>query len=98
MAKEMSRNDPCPCGSGKKFKHCCIHAPTARAARMSKLSIVFLALSIPVGVGVGYLSEDIQNGVLSGVVTILVGFGLQIFRDPPSSRGRGGADRIGFGV
>ncbi|MFX5983765.1 SEC-C metal-binding domain-containing protein [Acinetobacter baumannii] len=19
----MSRNDPCPCGSGQKFKHCC---------------------------------------------------------------------------
>ncbi|MDE6968157.1 MAG: SEC-C domain-containing protein, partial [Eubacterium sp.] len=19
------RNDPCPCGSGKKFKHCCIN-------------------------------------------------------------------------
>jgi hypothetical protein len=22
--KGISRNDPCPCGSGKKFKHCCI--------------------------------------------------------------------------
>lgn len=22
--KKISRNDPCPCGSGKKFKHCCI--------------------------------------------------------------------------
>jgi preprotein translocase subunit SecA len=20
--KNVSRNDPCPCGSGKKFKHC----------------------------------------------------------------------------
>ncbi|MCD8105813.1 MAG: SEC-C domain-containing protein [Lachnospiraceae bacterium] len=19
----MGRNDPCPCGSGKKYKHCC---------------------------------------------------------------------------
>ncbi|EEM6764693.1 YecA family protein, partial [Salmonella enterica subsp. enterica serovar Montevideo] len=19
------RNDPCPCGSGKKFKKCCLH-------------------------------------------------------------------------
>jgi hypothetical protein len=23
-ARKISRNDPCPCGSGKKFKHCCI--------------------------------------------------------------------------
>jgi len=22
-AKKISRNDPCPCGSGKKYKHCC---------------------------------------------------------------------------
>jgi len=21
--KEVGRNDPCPCGSGKKFKRCC---------------------------------------------------------------------------
>ena len=20
---KMGRNDPCPCGSGKKYKHCC---------------------------------------------------------------------------
>jgi len=20
---KVSRNDPCPCGSGQKFKHCC---------------------------------------------------------------------------
>jgi hypothetical protein len=24
MAK-IGRNDPCPCGSGKKYKHCCMH-------------------------------------------------------------------------
>jgi tetratricopeptide (TPR) repeat protein len=23
-SKEVSRNDPCPCGSGKKYKHCCM--------------------------------------------------------------------------
>jgi uncharacterized protein YecA (UPF0149 family) len=22
-AEEPGRNDPCPCGSGKKYKHCC---------------------------------------------------------------------------
>ncbi|MCA9255995.1 MAG: SEC-C domain-containing protein [Phycisphaerales bacterium] len=21
----MQRNDPCPCGSGKKYKQCCIN-------------------------------------------------------------------------
>jgi hypothetical protein len=21
--QKVGRNDPCPCGSGKKYKHCC---------------------------------------------------------------------------
>lgn len=27
MDKKISRNDPCPCGSGKKFKQCCVDKP-----------------------------------------------------------------------
>ena len=23
--RNVGRNDPCPCGSGKKFKKCCLH-------------------------------------------------------------------------
>lgn len=23
-APKVGRNDPCPCGSGKKYKHCCL--------------------------------------------------------------------------
>ena len=23
--KKVGRNDPCPCGSGKKYKHCCMN-------------------------------------------------------------------------
>jgi len=66
--------------------------------RMSKLAMAFAVLSVPVGVTVGYTTNDVENGVVSGVITLLVGLGLQIFRNPPPSRGRGGADRIGFGV
>ncbi len=25
MAKKIGRNDPCPCGSGKKYKQCCLN-------------------------------------------------------------------------
>ena len=24
MSRKVGRNDPCPCGSGKKYKHCCL--------------------------------------------------------------------------
>jgi len=25
LFKDVGRNDPCPCGSGKKYKKCCLH-------------------------------------------------------------------------
>ena len=32
MNHKLGRNDPCPCGSGKKYKHCCQKAEQTRAA------------------------------------------------------------------
>jgi hypothetical protein len=32
MSQEIGRNDPCPCGSGKKYKKCCGSAKTAPRA------------------------------------------------------------------
>lgn len=36
-----SRNQPCPCGSGKKFKHCCAQAATARPSPVQN-NLVYL--------------------------------------------------------
>lgn len=27
MNEKIGRNDPCPCGSGKKYKSCCMNKP-----------------------------------------------------------------------
>lgn len=27
MKEKVGRNDPCPCGSGKKYKQCCLNKP-----------------------------------------------------------------------
>jgi protein O-GlcNAc transferase len=32
---KVERNDPCPCGSGKKYKHCCLRKQTAPVRRLS---------------------------------------------------------------
>jgi len=32
MMSKIGRNDPCPCGSGKKYKRCCLHQHQAAAA------------------------------------------------------------------
>jgi hypothetical protein len=28
--KDVGRNDPCPCGSGKKYKNCCLNKPKGK--------------------------------------------------------------------
>jgi len=33
---DIGRNDPCPCGSGKKYKHCCIEKGDAFLQKMAK--------------------------------------------------------------
>ena len=42
VAAKVGRNDPCPCGSGKKYKKCCLNkdqrpSPEARAASLHQL-------------------------------------------------------------
>lgn len=32
MAKKIGRNDPCECGSGKKYKRCCLEGVLAAEA------------------------------------------------------------------
>jgi tetratricopeptide (TPR) repeat protein len=32
MMSKIGRNEPCPCGSGKKYKRCCLHQHEAAAA------------------------------------------------------------------
>jgi hypothetical protein len=35
---KLGRNDPCPCGSGKKYKHCCLNPGNAQAAAPTDLT------------------------------------------------------------
>ena len=43
MAK-IGRNQPCPCGSGRKYKHCCLHgsqaAPPVSTEAAARISLV----------------------------------------------------------
>lgn len=34
---KISRNDPCPCGSGKKYKHCCLNPASAARDELQQL-------------------------------------------------------------
>ena len=36
--KEVGRNDPCPCGSGKKFKKCCAQKSSMERRTFSSIN------------------------------------------------------------
>jgi len=40
MNGKAGRNDPCPCGSGKKYKHCCWNKRLPLSKRKFKASII----------------------------------------------------------
>ena len=44
MAFKVGRNDPCPCGSGRKYKQCC-EGKTGRLGPLHWAAIVALALA-----------------------------------------------------
>jgi len=47
----MKRNAPCPCGSGRKFKHCCLGREAREAAawqRRSNEDVEFMAKALEI--------------------------------------------------
>lgn len=47
MADAPGRNDPCPCGSGKKYKYCCGNEPPWYENRL--FTGILIALAVVVG-------------------------------------------------
>ncbi|MEW6201726.1 MAG: SEC-C metal-binding domain-containing protein [bacterium] len=63
--KEISRNAPCPCGSGKKYKNCCEGKKLTvdKRKRTAKNRLLLIAVLIPLlGAGAFGLSEYLKPG------------------------------------
>jgi hypothetical protein len=56
-AAQTSRNAPCPCGSGKKYKHCCALKP-AKTSLAGRVAVSLIALMLAGGALVMLLSLD----------------------------------------
>ena len=67
MAK-IGRNEPCPCGSGRKYKHCCWHGD--RAARAATAADRASALPAATPMGGSWVETDLDR--LSNSVRDLV--------------------------
>jgi len=78
--KRLSRNEPCPCGSGKKFKHCCLLKMKKRTARPFRPSPTITDLDgkpkqrpeYPIGTVAHYGPDDkTTTKIAAGVFTSL---------------------------
>ncbi len=61
---KVGRNAPCPCGSGKKYKHCCL-AKSAAMPQQYKLLIALIVLIFVVGIIMAvstFVSHDSVTG------------------------------------
>jgi hypothetical protein len=57
---KTGRNQPCPCGSGKKYKNCCQAKQAERSARRSSYALWILGALVVLGIA-GLLSTIMQN-------------------------------------
>lgn len=49
MSTTPGRNDPCPCGSGRKYKHCCQEARRSQTTATSKTTMILVGVVVLVG-------------------------------------------------
>ena len=54
--REASRNDPCPCGSGRKYKKCCARKQD-RMSRVSQILVVAVVVAIVAAVTYAFTAD-----------------------------------------
>ena len=71
----VSRNDPCPCGSGKKYKKCCLGAPDPSEDRRRKILVYgSLALAVVTLVVFAFAGRAVGSAVGLGSFFLVIGY------------------------
>lgn len=90
------RNDSCPCGSGLKYKKCCLITGGPKPRSAAFFGIFLAVAAIGVALAVGYWI-DRSLGILTAIAG-LGGVGAYVmFSDPPQARDGGDPSSINFG-
>lgn len=64
--QKIGRNDPCPCGSGHKYKHCCLNRPDRATLKARILmAIALLVLASGLALALFYQPDDSPRRVWS---------------------------------
>jgi hypothetical protein len=94
---EVSRNAPCPCGSGKKYKHCHLGQELATTKRSNLVKwLVGLALAAAAGAFAGFAKGTIAGVAVGGGGALVVAIAIVLMSPPPPGQG-GDPGAINFG-
>ena len=105
---KLSRNAPCPCGSGKKYKQCHLGKgmPGAEgspeqqiqaSSEQRKLSIILGVISIALGIVAGFWREPFEGIIVAVAAGMLSLVYLSFRRPPPPNANAGDPAALNFG-
>jgi hypothetical protein len=98
---KVNRNDPCPCGSGKKYKQCHLGKPLEEQQEANRrhwrIPILLTVIAAIVGIVLAIVSEPGTGGIIFVSAMLFIG-GYVVLRKPPPPSDQGGAPgAINFG-
>ena len=93
----ISRNSPCECGSGKKYKHCCLGKVESTKMTLSKPFLGALGAAVVAGIVCGALYGWGAGAKVAVIGIVVVGVGGVLIKPPAKNRDRDSGSNIDFG-
>ncbi len=91
MAESIPRNAPCPCGSGKKYKHCHLGKDFEEVKRKKEIGVIIVfVLGIVLGIVAWQIRDDFGLGAGVAIGVIVLDSMVFVFRDPPPPNANSG--------
>jgi len=93
---QVNRNDPCPCGSGKKYKHCCLGVTASGFNRKARIASGIAAAALIIA-AILYATVGKDAAIIVATLGVISAGAWWLFTDPPSSKGSGDPGAISYG-
>lgn len=93
----LGRNEKCACGSGKKFKHCCLGKGDPAQAKKNKLLMICAGVVAVLAVAMGFIVSQEAGLATAAVGVAALGAWLWFTAQPPKSGSGSNPSAINFG-
>jgi CBS-domain-containing membrane protein len=96
---KLGRNSPCHCGSGKKFKACCIGKSLPENAKAPIGASIGILIAGLAGAALLLMYKGMGSALAAIGASVIAAMAIYVFRDPNPPRGGSGGDSsaINFG-